>query len=56
MTDTIDLVVFNHAEMKIQPPVKRNNQIWVFSSHESPPYMYNYYAQNQWVDTFDWIF
>jgi hypothetical protein len=47
--DNSDLVLFNHAEMNIQPPVKRNNQIWVFSSHESPPHMYKYYTQNQWV-------
>ena len=54
--DNSDLVLFNHAEMNIQPPVKRNNQIWVFSSHESPPHMYKYYTQNQWVDKFDWTF
>ena len=51
-----DLVLFNHAEMNIQPPVKRNNQIWVFSSHESPPHTHKYYRQNQWVDKFDWTF
>jgi hypothetical protein len=36
--------------MNIQPPVKRNNQIWVFSSNESPPHTSNYYTQKQWVD------
>ena len=51
-----DLVLFNHAEINIQPPVKRNNQIWVFSSNESPPHTSNYYTQKQWVDKFDWTF
>ena len=51
-----DLVLFNHAEINIHPPVKRNNQIWVFSSNESPPHTSNYYTQKQWVDKFDWTF
>jgi hypothetical protein len=49
-TANSDLVLFNHGEMNIQPPVKRNNQIWVFSSNESPPHTSNYYTQKQFLD------
>lgn len=55
-TANSDLVLFHHTDMNIEPPVKRNNQIWVFVSNESPPHTQNYYTEKQWVDKFDWSF
>ena len=46
-----DAVVFHHDMMQKNPPRKRDNQIWIFASFETPFYTHNVYKKYK----FDWV-
>lgn len=51
-----DVVLFHHSSMNVKPPVKRNNQIWIFYSFESPIYTNKHYKKKEWQGVFDWTY
>ncbi|CAC5401660.1 unnamed protein product [Mytilus coruscus] len=49
-----DVLLFHHSDLTKNPPIRTENQIWVFMTLESPVHTYGPYREQQWNNAFNW--